>query len=204
MIVSEAEQGSDQWFKDRAGVPSASSFDKIQSPTGKISSQGKVYMFTLAGERMTGRKEDGYCGGHMQNGMDTEEEARDFFQLITGSTVKQVGFCYKDEKNDVGCSPDGLIEDVEEGLEIKCPKMSTHVEYLLSGKVPLKYIPQIQGSMFVTGFERWHFFSYYPEMPPVHIIVERDEMWIAKFSKVIKEFNADLDETYQKLLKKGR
>ena len=206
MIISEAEQGSIEWGNDRAGVLSASSFAKVLSPTGKLSTQAEVYMRTLAGEKITGKKEDGYCGGHMQNGIDTEAEACDFFQLITGKKIEKVGFCFKDEEKNIGCSPDGLefIDGIaNEGLEIKCPKLSTHVEYLLAGEVPDKYIPQIQGSMFVTGLEKWNFFSYFPDMPPVHLVIERDEIWIAKFGKAIKEFNVELEEVYQQLLKKG-
>ena len=202
MIISEAEQGSDQWFKERAGVPSASSFDKIMGSQGKISTQREKYMFTLAWERMTAQKSEGDANGTMQRGVEMEPEARNFFEMKTDLDVEEVGFCYKDEKKDVGCSPDGLM-DRKEGLEIKCPEMATHIEYLFKNKLPTKYFPQVQGSMFVTGLERWHFFSYFPALPPVHIIVERDEIWIAKFSKAIKEFNVELEEVYQELLKKG-
>ena len=206
MIISSAEQGSAGWFSERAGVPSASSFVKLMGSQGKISTQREKYMYTLAGERITGKKEEGYSNGSMQRGVEMEGEARDFFQLITGLAVKEVGFCYKDEAKGEGCSPDGLImemSEIKEGLEIKCPDLSTHVEYLLKKKLPTKYFPQVQGSLFVTGLEKWHFFSYYPDMPPVHIEVERDEIWIAKFSKAIKDFNKELDEVHKKLIKVG-
>lgn len=201
MITLDVEQGTPEWFAARRGIPSASVFDKILTTKGDLSKSATKLMYQLAGERITGEKEEGYTNGAMQRGIELEPEARALFDLITGKEVAEVGICYHDERKDRSCSPDGLVGD-NEGLEIKCPSLAVHVEYLLGKKLPMAYFQQVHGSLYVTGFERWHFFSYYPGIKPFHIVVERDEIWIAKLGKALDNFVAELDETH-KLLMEG-
>lgn len=200
MITLDIEQGSNEWFQARLGIPTASVFDKIVTTTGAPSKSAEKLMYKLAGERIIGYAEEGYINEAMQRGIDLEEEARMLFQITTDMEVEKVGICFHDESRKFACSPDGKVGD-NEGLEIKCPSLAVHVEYLLNNKLPATYFQQVQGSLFVTGWERYHFFSYYPGMRPFHIVVERDEIWIAKFSKAIKEFCDELEEVYNKLMK---
>jgi hypothetical protein len=65
--------------------------------------------------------------------------------------------------------------------------------------LPTAYFHQVQGSLYITGYDRWHFFSYFPGFRPFHIIIERDEIWIAKLSKLLDEFTLELNETYEQL-----
>lgn len=198
MIRLDVEQGSDAWFAARCGIPSASVFDKILTTKGDLSKSSQKLIYQLAGERITGEKEEGYTNGAMQRGIEMEPEARALFQLITGKEVSEVGICYHDERKDRSCSPDGLVGDTE-GLEIKCPSLAVHVEYLIGKKLPTAYFQQVQGSLYITGLDRWHFLSYYPGIKPFHIIVERDEIWIAKLSKALDDFVMELDETHKLL-----
>ena len=119
MITIDCEQLSPEWYKLRAGVPSASNFDKLITAKGETSKQRIKYMYTLAGESITGEKEQTYQNATMQRGIELENEAREMYELITGQEVAQVGFCMNDNK-EFGCSPDGLVG--EDGLiEIKAP-----------------------------------------------------------------------------------
>ena len=97
------------------------------------------------------------------------------------------------------CSPDGLGED-NGGLELKCPKMKTHISYLLSNTFPKKdYNGQVQGSMLVTDLPHWWFMSYYPGLRPFIVKVERDEEYIEKLRVALNKFCLDLAETIKKL-----
>ena len=203
MIIEDFEQGSPEWFEARVGIPSASVFDKLITSKGALSTSRQKLLYKLAGERVLGEKEDGYTNGAMQRGIDLEPEARALFELTTGLKVKEVGLCYYDKRKDRSCSPDGLVETgmtLMEGLEIKCPELATHVEYLIGDKLPTKYFQQVQGSMYISGLEKWYFMSYYPGMKPFHIVVERDEIWIAKLSKALDDFVVELDETHKLLI----
>lgn len=197
MIIIDCEQGSEEWFAARVGIPSASNFDKIITAKGEPSKSAKKYMLQLAGERIIGDKEESYQNAAITRGIEMEGEARAFFEMLHGP-VEQVGLIYKDENKDTSCSPDGLPKDT--GLEIKCPSLAVHVEYLLGNKLPTTYFQQVQGSMFVTGFSSWWFMSYYPGMNPLIIKVDRDIMFMGKLGKAIKEFNEKLDKIHQQLL----
>jgi len=197
MIIIDAPQLSEEWFAARAEIgPTASNFDKIVTSKGLPSKQAQKYLYERAGERIAGFKGDSYQSFAMQRGIELEEEARSLFELIHGIEVKQVGFCMSDDKT-FGCSPDGLLED--SGLEIKCPLIHTHVDYLLSGELPSAYIQQVQGSMLVTGFKYYWFISYYPGLPPLIIRVERDTEFLIKLKVALDNFCVELNQVESKL-----
>lgn len=122
-------------------------------------------------------------------GLEMEPEARDAFETLTGLTAQEVGFVTRDDEI-VGCSPDSLIgEDGRwtEGLEIKCPMPKTHVKYVREGVLPDEYKAQVHGGMAVTGLDRWHFFSYFPGMQPLHLVIERDD-YTEQLSAALDDF----------------
>jgi len=200
IIIDDIEQGSPEWFALKAGVPGASSFNKIVTTKGEPSKQSTDYAYQLAGERLIGKQEESYSSFAMTQGLEREAEARQLYELMTGETVKQVGFVFKSERKDVGCSPDGLME--KKGCEIKCPMLKTQVKYLLDGTLPTDYFTQVQGSMWVCGFNEWEFFTYYPGMPPLLITVKRDEQFIAKLEKAMIDFIHELNKIYTELLRR--
>lgn len=128
MKIIDCVQGTDEWMKHRVGVPSASRFSEIITNGGDPSKSRTKYMYQLAGETLCGEKEPTYQSRAMLNGIEREEEAREFYEFLYDVEVQQVGFCLSDDG--YGCSPDGLIGE-DEGQEIKCPNLATHVEYLV-------------------------------------------------------------------------
>jgi hypothetical protein len=63
-----------------------------------------------------------------------------------------------------GASPDGLVGD--SGLvEIKCPKVATHLAYLIAGVVPAGYKNQMMWQMACTGRDWVDFVSFRPDLP---------------------------------------
>ena len=202
MIVLDCEQRSPEWYAARLGVCTASEFAKILSPTGKASTQADTYLYRLLGEWLTGKPEEGYKNYWMDRGSNYEEEARDYFSLQTDHQVKQVGFVYQDERKLIGCSPDGLL-DPTGGMEMKAPSPGVHVRYLLRGELPTDYIPQVQGSMWITESPFWYFVSYHPDAPSVIIRVERDEKYIEKLAFAVNNFIDVLCEKREELIARG-
>jgi predicted phage-related endonuclease len=198
MIISDVVQGSPEWFAERCGIPTCSNFDKLITTKGEPSKSRTKYMYQLAGERITGQREESYQSAAMQRGVELEAEARSFYELMTGETVQIVGLCYADKKKRYACSPDGLIGE-HGGIEIKCPQLSTAVEYLLKGVLPTEYYQQVQGSMAVTGRKWWDFVSYYPGMKPLIVRVERNEEFIKALKVELEIFCQELDEITEKL-----
>lgn len=197
MIIFDCEQCSEEWFAARVGVPSASCFDKIITTTGKPSAQRDKYLYQLAGERLVGCKEETYQSAAMLRGIELEPEAREAYEFITGTKVETVGIIYKDERKRFSCSPDGLLP--QRGLEIKCPSLSVHTEYLHKGKLPTTYFQQVQGSLYVTGLEVWDFMSYYPGMDPLIVTVEPNIEWHRALEKELGKFCNDLDKVTEVL-----
>lgn len=193
--IIEAEQRSLEWFEARKGVPSASDFDKIVTSTGTQSKQRTKYMYQLAGEKLGAIVEDGYQNAAMLRGIELESEARSLYEIARGS-VSEVGFCI--HNNGFGASPDGLVG--EDGLvEIKCPTLSTHIEYLIKGELPIEYLQQIQGQMLVTDRNWNDFVSYYPGLKPFIVRVNRDDKFISLLKLELDIFIKELNELVNKL-----
>ena len=186
MRVTEHEQRTEGWFQARLGKPSASSFHKLITPTGKPAASADSYINDLIAERITGRQASVFVSDAMQRGTDLEPLAVEVYELINDCKVFDIGFCLHDEI-EAGASPDGLVGDVGL-LEIKCPLGNTMVSYLRAGNVlPSKYIPQVQGQLWITDREWCDFMAYHPDMTVLLVRVERDQEYIDKLeAEVIK------------------
>lgn len=199
MITVVMEQGSEEWFKEKLGKPSASIANQIITSQGKPSKQREGYLYTLAAERVSGQRAESYKNENIQIGNDREQESRDLYALVTGEEIKTVGVIYKDEEKKFLCSPDGIVEKLNIGLELKNVLPKTQVKYLLSGKVPTDYIVQIQFSLYITGFERWDFCSYAPGLKPLIVPVARDEALISAIHSELDLFCFELDKITEKI-----
>jgi hypothetical protein len=119
----------------------------------------------------------------MRRGKELEPLARAAYEAHTGFKVTEVGFISHD-CDGFGVSPDGLILDRAEdpsrtgthhGLELKCPVARTMLRWLDAGTLPDEHKLQVHASMAASGFSRWDFFAFHPELVPLHVIVQRDE-----------------------------
>ena len=197
MIIDTSEQGSQEWLQARSGVLTASEFKKLITPTGKPTS-GKVrqdYLLEKANEILTGEPaNEAFVSTWMERGTELEPQARAFYEFVTGNTVTQAGLIYSDESKRVGASVDGLVND-DGNQEIKCPKLTTHLRYLIDGKVPTDYVPQVQGQMMVTGREFCDFVSFHPGAVKQGLIVrvDRDDEYIKKLSAAIEQALEELE-----------
>ncbi len=197
MIVLNVEQGSEAWLRARLGIPTASNFKRIITPSGTLSGSALRYMDDLVAEWQTGQPGAG-CAPEtsewMRRGIELEPEARCCYAAQTGAAVAQVGLVYRDDKRLIAASPDGLV-GAEGLLEIKCPKPVTHETYLRAGNLPPRYAPQVQGQLWVTGRQWCDFFSYDPDAARQFLIrVWRDEPYIEKLCAALEGFVAGLLE----------
>ena len=184
-------QGTEEWLKARLGV----------TTKGLRSTSFNSYVNALIAEKLTGDPTYVKITEPMERGTSLEDEARAMYQLIEEVDVRQVDFI-KHPNMEVGCSPDGLIDKEQNGLigglEIKCPLQGTHVEYLRAGKLPSKYLLQVQGCMFVTGRGFWDFMSYHPKMRPFMIRTYRDDDLINELVTNLQEAVLMIDEGVSK------
>jgi hypothetical protein len=203
MKIIDCLQGSTEWALARAGVVTASEIDDLVSPTLKLreGETPKKYLYAKLAERIMGYKEDAMGSGGtfpMQNGSILEKVALPWYEFTHNVSVKRVGFITTQDGK-IGCSPDGLIEGRQCGLEIKCPMAATHLKYLLGGGVPAEYVTQVQFSMFVTGYAEWVFVSYNPNLPPFIVHTVRNLEAMKAFEAALKPFLANLDDAEQRV-----
>lgn len=193
MIRHDVPQGSTDWLRLRMGRPTASEFHRIITPTGKPSTQASDYVNDLLGELILGRPLGGESFPWMDRGKSLEEEARRFYEFQRGVEVELIGFATTDDGL-IGASPDGLVGT--DGLvEIKCPAPGNHVGYLLDSArgADAKYMPQLQGQLYVTGRDYSEIISYHPEMPAAIVRVNRDEKFIKVLADELRKFLEVLD-----------
>lgn len=196
MNIIDVPQQSEEWKRVRFGLATASCFDAVLAK-GKGSAKSLTradLRLRLALERINDAPLAGFEGnGWTNQGNEREPLARIAYEIHTGRLVDQVGFC-RHETLEAGCSPDGLIG--EDGLyESKCPKPRVHHATIQKPRVPLEYVPQVQGSLWVTGRKWADFVSFNPNFPkPLDLIIvrsERDEDYITALELAVTLF---LDE----------
>lgn len=196
------EQRSPEWFAARLGKVTASRVADIiaKTKTGYSTSRAN-YMAELVAERLTGKSGDSYSNSAMAWGTEQEPNARAAYESMKGMLVQEVGFVSHPTIANSGASPDGVVAD---GLiEIKCPLTATHLDFLTSGKVPEKYITQMQWQMACTGATWCDFVSYDPRLPDRMAIkvqrVNKDNALIHTLESEVRTFLAELDAKVSQL-----
>lgn len=193
-------QYSGEWWRLRCGIPTASAADRILTPTGKLSAQAKKYVAELIADRCCLSPNffsDRPQTRDMANGTNMEPEARRWYAMERpNSRIQQVGFCVSEDGR-FGCSPDMLVDDVGVG-ELKCPRLSTQVEYLEDGTLPADYKPQCHMHLIVTGREWCDFISYAPGLPGFIVRVIPDE-FTARLKVALEDFFSMYTETVKRV-----
>lgn len=196
MIEVDCEQGSPEWFQARLGLPTASGFRRILTPSTLALAAGRVeYLRELVAERVLGRpaNEDAHGGAWAERGLHLEAQAVRAYERSTGRTTRAVGFCRRDDRL-AGCSPDRLVGE-DGGLEVKTPAAKTHVGYLLDPDLLVKdYGMQVQGSLWVTGRAWWDLVSWNPGLREVRIRIAPSEAYVAAFDEHLPAFVREIED----------
>lgn len=173
-------QYSGDWWEARRGKPTASDFDKILQPVKmKPSGSQDGYMNQLVADTAeldpNALTERGRMGTKdMEAGRIAEPKARAWYEMYANANVRQLGGAETDDGR-FWVSPDGHVGD-EGGLELKCPKLSTQVEYLRDSNELLNaYKCQVHGQLIVTGWPWVDLVSYAVGLPPVILRIEPNE-----------------------------
>ena len=202
------EQRSPEWFAARLGKATASSIADIVAKTKSGYSTSRAnYAAQLVAERLTGVAAERYSNAAMQHGTETEPQARAAYTFLTDRDVVEVGFIDHPRIPMTGASPDGLV-GIDGLIEIKCPYTATHIDTLLSQKVPDKYIIQMSWQMACTGRMWCDYVSFDPRLPADLQLfvkrVQRDDAHIAMLEAEVSAFLAEVETTISKLQELSR
>lgn len=186
MQVFDFEQGEEEWFKARMGIPTASKFATVMAKgEGKTRSE---YMRKLAGEILTGEPQEAFSNGHTERGNAMEDEARQHYAFVEVAEIQRVGFIRNGNK---GASPDSLVGN-NGGLEIKTALPHIQIDRLERDRLPPEHKAQVQGNLWLSEREWWDFVSYWPKLPILTVRVYRDEDYINTMADEIDRFNDEL------------
>lgn len=197
MEIFNCEQGTDEWFACRAGIPTASMFATVMAK-GEGKTRAK-YMRELAGEIITGECAESFSNGHMDRGKAMEDDARRLYAFLADVEPEIVGFIRSGNK---GASPDSLIGD-NGGLEIKTALPHIQIDRLERDRLPPEHVAQVQGGLWVAEREWWDFVSFWPKLPMLKVRVVRDEEYIKAMSDEIDRFNDELAALVERIRSYG-
>lgn len=189
------QQRSPEWYEQRLGKVTASDVTNVRN---KALAGYKNYLTKLLLERLTGEQEESYTNASMQWGVDYEETAALEYALARDVELADCEFVDHPTIRMSGASPDKEIVGANAGIETKCPNSATHIEYMMTRKIPTKYKDQMMWQMACKGWQYIDFVSYDPRMPVgsqlVIIRLERDDDYIKKLEQQVEEFQDALDE----------
>jgi hypothetical protein len=89
-------------------------------------------------------------------------------------------------------------------IELKCPKSTTHLEYLQANEVPEDYRGQILHALWITGAQWCDFVSfddrYAEDLELLIVRVERDETQVAAYELLVRQFLSEVEAEVQAVL----
>lgn len=192
--VIDAPQRSMEWYAARAGRLTGSMAHVILMSGKKKGEESKTrrdYRLQLIAERIAGSSQERmFWTADMQRGVDIEPIAFGMYEAITGQMVQKSGFL-QHKTLLAGCSLDGHIGDFSGIIELKCPKMATHLTYADN---PLllrdEYMAQCQHNLWITGAAFCDLVSFDNRLPEHSRLVRVR----------IERYNANLKEYEEKAL----
>ena len=216
-IITNCEQGSEEWHSLRLGSIGGSSISKIMAK-GRGGSESKMredLKYQFAKEIITGKRDITYYNKNMENGHIFEPKARAFYEWRYSVKVQQVAVI-RSAMPRVHVSPDGLVS-ADGGLEIKCMKDKVFLEFLDKEIINGYHIKQCQQFLSVSGRTWIDYVVYCPELDETNEDVllpdgfrgidplwvkrlTRDEEMISLIEAETVRFLKELDELLARLL----
>ena len=204
MKTIDFPQGSPEWLASRAGRVTASRINDVMAKikTGEAAAR-RDYKFEIVTEILTDAPTPSiFQNDAMKWGNEQEPFARAAYEVYAGVLVDQVGLVLHPTIERGAASPDGLVNTLSL-VEIKCPKTSTHIAYMMDGGVPKQYQNQMLWQMCCCERKSCDFVSFDPRLP------EDLQLFVAPFSidtnrveeieNEVRQFLMEVDEIVNRL-----
>ena len=193
-------QGSLDWHMRRLGkVTGSRVFSVVDTDAkGKPRASYDNLMHELAMELWTGQPTEAPKTFLMREGTRKEPIARIRASFELDEEITEVGFEDHATVPRSGVSLDGIIDARRASVEIKCPMIRTHMEYLASDSIPPNYMCQIQWGMAVyPKLTHCYFVSYCPDVPRhIQLLIrkiDRNPAMIARMEAMVTDFVAKME-----------
>jgi len=185
--IFDCAQNSPEWYECRRGIVTASRFADVLAKGQGITR--RKYLYTLAGEVLTGECAESFTNQHMERGHEMEADAINLYAFDRELDPVVVGFM---RRGRAGCSPDRIV-GTDGMVEVKSKLPHLQLEVLERGDLPPEHKAQVQGQLWVSGRDWCDFVSYWPRLPLFVKRVERDEKYIATLAQAVADFVGELD-----------
>lgn len=190
--IFDCAQNSPEWLEARRGIPTASRFADVMAKGQGITR--RKYLYTLAGEILTGEVQPAFITESMERGHSMEADAVSLYAFERDVEPVTCGFM---RRGRAGCSPDRLLGT--NGLvEVKSKLPHLQLEVLERNTLPPEHKAQVQGQLWVSGRDWCDFISYWPRLPLFVVRVERDEPYIESLAQAVADFVGELDALVKK------
>ena len=206
-------QQTEQWFKDRAGMFTASKFKVLQgkgrSKDALFSDTGMSYIRQKVAERF-GSYEIQSTNQACKWGNEYEPKAIQSYEFEKGTLIEPVGFISHPSISFMGASADGILLCLKGGIEVKCPfNPANHIRYATDINYIIKeHGDQMTGVMSCLELEFIDFISYDPRSAHDTYIkrFERDDKKVSELEARVKladEVAQEMIELIEQQQKKG-
>lgn len=210
--IMDCIQGDPQWMQYRLGCVTSSRVAAAVAVLTRKSGDKKAgeptkarenLLYELAGEINTGKLSEHYVSTWMEEGKQKEPLAKAAYDYAMGIESVQIGFAYHPTIKMAGCSPDAIVGP-DGGAEFKCPKVETHLRYLVAEVIPKEYLPQMHWQIACMGWEWNDFVTHHPDFKKsshrtMIIRLHRDETIIRDMEEKVVRFNEEVQEIILKL-----
>lgn len=190
----------EEWLAGRHGKITGSRAGDI---TPKKNGEKKIGFYALLAEQLGAVDTDEDA---MERGHRLEEEAISLFVEHTGKEVSIGNIIWsRDDDSRIAISPDGIVVNEPEAVEIKCLSSARHLEAYLGQKIPSDYDEQaLQYFVVNDELKRVHFAFYDPRLPVASffiITLERNDEAVAIALANQRQTLAEVDELAKKITK---
>ena len=194
-------QGTEEWYKARNSLITASEMKLLISPSLKCLNNEKTraHLYELCAQRVNDYTEPTFVGYEMERGRRDEILARNIYNEFI-EPVRETGFITNDRWGfTLGYSPDGLVG--EHGLlEVKSRRQRFQFETCLSGEVPGEFMMQLQTGLMVAEKQWIDFVSHCGGMNMMVVRVWPDP----KICNAIVEICSEAEDTMAKMIEQYR
>lgn len=209
-------QGSPEWYRLRARIPTSSEFHNVITPVKGEISKGrfKYACRILAGRLLNWQADSLEKVENIADGRTNEPLAVAALEEIYEVDTRRVGLITSNDLR-FAASPDRVADVAHDGesvgtvVEAKCPTIPVQMERLLFGDEspgsdrPPPYRSQRQGHLLVSEADKALFVSFHPQMPLYQVEAGRDEPFLAKMADCLERFSDELAEWDEKARKLG-
>ena len=207
--VHDVAQRSPEWLQLRVGMLTGSCADAVIAQRKKGTGELKVradLRRRLVCERITklSAEEPFRASNHMERGETLEPAAFAAYEAETGLGASRVGFI-SHATLAAGCSPDGYIGEWEGVLELKCPKSTTHLDYVMDpAAFRTEYFGQAVHALWLTGAQWCDLVSFDNRLPVtlemVRVRIMAADVDLPAYELAVALFLSEVDAEVQKVL----